>query len=173
MLTREAIPQGEEEAEASWERFLSKAAKGSIYAKDILLIAEAVYLEKVTGDSEASGETWRRLFRERFPNNPPFSTAQEFADYGFSKGWFPEEFRVIEIPEMEMEKRLNRWGSRRVVDVTDLVNQSILWVFWNWDVDSALEALSLRTSGPESSIFDSRKVVSGMLYLALTWPGSE
>jgi hypothetical protein len=170
MLRSNAIPQYNE-TPATWCRFLEKAAKGSIKAAETLWRAQLAYMVDLTNDPDSPDtlllDDYDTIFRKSFPPSPPKATVTELVQLGVELEWFPHSFVVSDTPRQERSYYCNLWG-RLPVDWEDLVNDALLGCLSPWSADNSSNYMS-----PHSVDYDAREVVSGMLFLALTWPEPE
>ncbi|HQR43275.1 MAG TPA: hypothetical protein PLX97_11340, partial [Gemmatales bacterium] len=168
MLTSRTIPQHETD-HADWHRFLYKAAAGSIKAVDIVEAANRAFMVALT-DDPTSPSTWHlneyaNLFRERFPSTPPCQSTNELVTLACQQGWFPQPFHGEDRLHQHPEHYQKLWIRSRNVNWVHLANDALFSCLQNWSADDCLTCLE-----ETACDYDSRKVVSSMLYLALTWP---
>ena len=168
MLNTRTIPQYEDEPE-DWQRLLYKASRGSDKATRMLSCADMAYMVELTGDPDSPStlhlDDYRTLFRSSFPDLPPLQTAQEIVDYGVTIHWFQRPLHVTEGFWESLAHYKGVWRRQIELDWAALVNDAVLTCVKSWNADEALGCIDV--SGLD---YDSRLVVTGMLYLSLTWP---
>ncbi len=174
MLATKKIPQYGDDAE-EWPRFLYKATRGSAKATYILSDADMAYMVDLTGDPESPSTLhlgdYKKLFCKSFPKLPPLATAQQVIDYGVRNGWFNSGFTASHTALKSDEEYTNAWSRNVELNWVTLVNDAIVNCLDNWNPEKAIEYLDISELN-----YDSCKVVSGMIFLSLSWPvpcGSE
>lgn len=170
MLRTSSIPIYEDDPE-DWQRFLYKAAKGSIKAADILNDANMAYMVAFTGDPSSPStmdlEDYNKLVRERFLSDCPAESIQHFHDIARNANWTMKPFRASESPRNKASHYLGLWG-KRAVNESALLNDAMLLCLEQWSADHFIECVD-----HYDLAYDSRIVTAGMLYLSLTWPEEE
>ena len=168
MLKSCKIPIHEDEPE-DWQRFLLKAAKGSVKATEMLSGASMAYMVALTGDPAAPStldtKEYAELFRRRFPVAAPSDSVDSLIELGCRHGWFPQRFSGRQHALRDAGYYQNLWDKQRVVEWSDLAHDALVLCIEKWSAAHCLECLE-----EDSTRYNSRNVVSGMLYLALTWP---
>jgi hypothetical protein len=170
MLPTRSIPIYGDDPE-DWHRFLYKASTGSIKAADTLNYANMAYMVAFTGDPSAP-ETmhlgdYNSLIRERFPKACPISSIHHFHDIAMDHGWIPSGYRVSEAPIRDPGNYVALWG-RTPVRESELINDAMLNCLASWSPDHYIKCIDNHRVD-----YDSRIVATGMLYLSVTWPGTE
>lgn len=168
MLPSREIPQYQDDSD-DWLRFLDKAAKGSIKAEDCLHSADLAYMVALTGDPESPNKLdlgeYAEQFRLTFPATPPGNSIHELIERAVEHRWFPHLFCGSETRIHPDADYAQLWKRRRCVRTTALLNDALLHCLEHWSADDCLQCLD------EYSVdFNSRTIVSGMLYLSFTWP---
>ena len=171
MLQSRNIPQYQDSwGGEDWHRFLSKASKGSYKAVDILTIADLGLMVALSGHEDApetmSDNEYTQLVTDIFPHTAPVKAMQQFHDVAVERNWIPHPFRVSETPRNPPEHYVALW-ERHSVDWTALVNDSMLLCSSQWSAEHYFKCLE-----EDSTEYDARTVVAGMLYLSLIWPGT-
>lgn len=169
MLSSRAIPQYDDDDPADWLSFLSKAAKGSIKAEDWFHAADLAYMIALTGDPTAPDtldlEEYAQLFRQSFPPTPPKNTFHELSELVVEQQWFPQKLHGSENRLHPDEDYAGLWKRKRRVSESELAHDALLCCLQHWSADDCLRCLA------EYSVdYNSRMIVSGMLYLSFTWP---
>jgi hypothetical protein len=170
MLSSRAIPQYYDEDEpADWPGFLTKAARGSIKAEDWFQEAGLAYMVALTGDPTAPDtldlEEYARLFRQSFPPSPPETTFEGLMQLAVAAQWFPRPVASSEQPCRRDEDYAALWKRKRSVSEMELAHDALLHCRQQWSADDCLRCLE-----ETSADYNSRTIVSGMLYLSFTWP---
>ena len=168
MLRTEHIPlyQGYTE---KWSRFLYKATRGSGKATDILSYSSMAYMIDLTGNPESpltmDLTDYQELFCSSFPSSPPFQSSQEVIAFGAENGWFEHSFVANQHLFHRHEFYSGVWDRKLELNWIELVNDSVLFCLDNWTPDKAMECSDVLVFD-----YNSQSIVSGMLYLSLTWP---
>lgn len=170
MLPTRSIPIYDHDPD-DWHTFLSKASKGSIKAIDTLDYAYMAYMVALTGNSIAP-MTMRldddnARIRERFPVTCPIASIQEFHDVANRHGWLSLPFRVSERPRHVPAIYVALWG-RPPISASALMNDAMLHCLDGWSADHFIECVD--QNGIQ---YDSRAVITAMLYLSVIWPETE
>lgn len=183
MLKSKEIPRHNDDA-SYWDVFLLKAAKGSCKAAEDLLSAEIAYMMDLTEDPDAD-ETWnlleyQKLFRREFPVKPLFNSAEELVTTAYRLGWISSPFTASLHPRHPCEfyeglwQRFQKprrfsfslWRGKKSIPQEDLFHDAALSCLNNLSADHCLEC----TDNALNLNYNSQSIVSGMLYLSLTWP---
>ena len=154
-----------------WFSFLSKAAKGSAKATDILPYADMAYMVSLTGDQKAPEtldiKKYEDLFISKFPDSPPSTSVDSLIELGSQNDWYPHRFTGKQQYLKEQAYYQDLWRKKRNVNWTLLINDAFMHCIDKWSAKDCLNCLE------ESSLdYNSLNVVSAMLYLSLTWPST-
>lgn len=166
MLRTHSIPLGEFGQSTSWQYFLGKAARGSIYAAEILSDAQALFIQRL-GISETDSEHFDAIYRQRLMEQftgCAVMSLNELYDLADQNGWLIESFEPSSSPCRPAKEYIGIWG-HAAVDASRLLNDSMLFCLDGWSVDHFLQCVE-----PADLDYDSRTVTAGMLYLSLLWP---
>ena len=168
MLRTSKIPQYCDYPE-DWQRFLYKASKGSYKAVDILNYASNAYMIDFTNNPQSPDTLllteYNKDFIKQFPSKTPFRSDQEIVDYCVKSGWVHSSFTIGKVSDSHSNLYLDLWEQGKTVDELVLFKNALTYCLNNWNGDSALACSEILDYE-----FDSSLVVSGLLYLALTWP---
>jgi hypothetical protein len=153
-----------------WHTFIYKASAGSIKAVETLNYANMAYMVDFTGDPDSPNtmhlDDYDALVRDRFPNDCPFPTIQQFHDTAVKHDWISKPIAVSETPYNSPAKYVAIWGCA-AVNESALINDSMLNCLTNWSPDHYIECVRDFGLG-----YDSRNAVAGMFYISSTWPGT-
>lgn len=167
MLLTRSIPIYNHDPD-DWHIFLSRASKGSIKAIDTLDYAYMAYMVALTEDSTAPVtmhlDDSNARVRERFPATCPIVSIQEFHDVANHHGWLSLPFRVSERPRHAPAAYVALWG-RPPISESALMNDAMLYCLDCWSADHFIECVD--QNGIQ---YDSRAVITAMLYLSVMWP---
>lgn len=167
MLTSAWIPQYDDE-HVAWSRFLQKAARGSCKAFDILLQADLAYMAQLVGDPRAP-ETihlpdYQKIFCAHFPAVPPVKTIDSMIELACQQKWIPHRSSGATHPHNSPHVYQSLWKRATKVDPMVLLHDSMVECLERWSPQHCLACID------DCSLdYDSRNVVTGLLYLALTW----
>lgn len=168
MLNVNYIPLYQNESE-DWNRFLYKAAKGSVKATDVLSYAEMAYMAALTGDPKAP-ETlqlsdYHSTLRDYFATFDRPDSAQHLAEAIDCNNWFAIKLRGQLAAPKEAGTYSALWSRGRTVSEHTLLNDSICQCHSSWSADWLIQVID----GETSLDFNSLNVVAAMLLLAVTW----
>lgn len=168
MLYSREIPQYESDPQ-NWHRFIEKVSKGSSKAHNILSNASMAYMVELTGDptspSTVNLDDYKKIFHSSFPPSPVKSSIDELVQIAIANHWFPYPFIPINHQRNNSAHYCKLWTRSQTVDWKDLVNDALISCLNSWSADNCLIWMN-----EDPCNYDSRIVLSGMFYLALTWP---
>ena len=168
MLQSRSIPIYDDDQPDDWHTFLYKASTGSIKASDTLNYANMAYMVALTGDATSPStmhlDDYYAIVREKFPATCSISSVQQLCDIATKNEWIRAAFPTSAAPFNPSFEYVGIWG-RPPVNETALMNDAMLNCLARWSPDHYIECVQLYGIG-----YDSLNVVTGMLYLSLTWP---
>ena len=103
---------------------------------------------------------------QKFPATCSISSVQQLCDIATKNEWIRAAFPTSAAPFNPSFEYVGIWG-RPPVNETALMNDAMLNCLARWSPDHYIECVQLYGIG-----YDSLNVVTGMLYLSSTWPGT-
>lgn len=163
------IPQRDDDP-GSWQRFLEKAAKGSVEAVEMLSQAELALLEQRAGVDLERDTGWEQSLAAIVPARP-FETLRDLLDLLWDSGYLPSPLADTTGPFLGREAYSALWARRTTVKPVWLVHDAALHCWGKWGGAGFVRLTDeAYTKGGE---YNSQDAVAAMLFLLITWGSSE